>query len=287
MKNAVYRRMKQLGLIAITLGFCYSMASASRAQSRDFEVATIKPTRLQGEGVRSACHGIDSKIAPKDPAATVPLGRCVITSGRLSHMIGVAYNITMDMLKGGPDWVMTGDNRFDLEAKAEDPSTATEAELQVMLQRLLADRFRLKFHRETQEVDGMALVVAKNPPRIRQAGPDEEEKISLGVAGSQDIGGAKKAAAEGDKNATPPQAMMLSIQKVSMARLAQLLQLFSRSGHIADATNLKGFYDGKLIVETGQAVNGPLQEQLGLKLEPRKIPIEMFIVESAEKPSEN
>jgi len=81
--------------------------------------------------------------------------------------------------------------------------------------------------------------------------------------------------------------MILSIQKVSMARLAQLLQLFSRSGHIADATNLTGFYDGKLIVETGQAVNGPLQEQLGLKLEPRKIPIEMFIVDSAEKPAAN
>jgi uncharacterized protein (TIGR03435 family) len=277
--------MKRIAVFAITLGFCYS--TVSHAQSRDFEVATIKPTRLQGEGVKSACHGIDSKFAPKDLAATVPLGRCVVTSGRLSHMIGVAYNITMDMLKGGPDWVLTGDNRFDLEAKAEDPSTATEAELQVMLQRLLADRFNLKFHRDTQEVDGMALVVAKNGPKVRQSGPDEEEKISLSVAGNQDIGDTKKAAAEGDKNGAQPQAMMLSIQKVSMARLAQLLQLFSRSGHIADATNLKGFYDGKLIVETGQAVNGPLQEQLGLKLEPRKIPIEMFIVDSAEKPAAN
>ena len=285
MKNAVYRRMRKLGLIAITLGFCYS--TVSHTQSRDFEVSSIKPTRLQGEGVKSACHGIDSKFSPKDLAATIPLGRCVITSGRLSHMIGVAYNITMDMLKGGPDWVMTSDNRFDVEAKAEDPSTATEAELQVMLQRLLADRFNLKFHRETQEVDGMALVLAKNGPKVRQSGPDEEEKISLGVAGSQDIGDAKKAAAEGDKNPAQPQAMILSIQKVSMARLAQLLQLFSRSGHIADATNLTGFYDGKLIVETGQAVNGPLQEQLGLKLEPRKIPIEMFIVDSAEKPASN
>jgi len=194
MKDAVYRRMRKLGLIAITLGFCYS--TVSHAQSRDFEVSSIKPTRLQGEGVKSACHGIDSKFSPKDLAATIPLGRCVITSGRLSHMIGVAYNITMDTLKGGPEWVMNGDNRFDLEAKAEDPSTATEADLQVMLQRLLGDRFKLKFHRETQEVDGMELVVAKNGPKVRQAGPDEEEMISLGGAGSQNIGDAKKAAAE-------------------------------------------------------------------------------------------
>src|SRR5215469_14036786 len=166
MKNAVYRRMRQLGLIAITLGFFYS--TVSHAQSRDFEVASIKPTRLQGEGVKSACHGVDSKFAPKDLAASVPLGRCVIT----------------------------GDDRFDLEAKAEDPQTATEADLQVMLQRLLADRFKLKFHRETQQVDGMELVVAKNGPKVRQAGPDEEEKVYLGIAGSQDISGVKKAAAE-------------------------------------------------------------------------------------------
>ena len=259
----------------------------SHAQSRDFEVASIKPTRLQGEGVRSACHGIDSKFAAKDLAAAVPLGRCVITSGRLSHMIGVAYNITMDTLKGGPDWVAGGDDRYDLEAKAEDPSTATEADLIVMLQRLLADRFKLKFHRETQEIDGFELVVAKNGPKIKQAGPDEEEKIALGMAGSQDIAGAKRAAAEGDKDGGPPVTTMLSIQKVSMPRLAQLLQLFARSGHIADATNLKGFYDARLTVESGQAVNGPLQEQLGLKLDAHKIPIEMFVVDSAEKPSAN
>jgi uncharacterized protein (TIGR03435 family) len=277
--------MKKLALIAITFGLSCPMVS--RAQSRDFEVASVKPTRLQGAGVQSACHGIDSKFASKDLASMVPLGRCVITAGRLSHMIGVAYDITMDLLKGGPDWVAGGDNRYDLEAKAEDPSTATEAELQVMLQRLLADRFKLKFHRETQEVDGFELVLAKNGPKIKQAGTDEAERISLGVAGSQDIGEAKKAAAEGGKNGAAPVPMMLSVQKVSMARLAQLLQFFERGGHIADATNLKGFYDASLIVDSGQAVNGPLQEQLGLKLETRKIPLSMLVVDSAEKPAAN
>jgi len=231
----------------------------------------------------------DSKFAQKDLAATVPLGRCVITAGRLSHMIGVAYNITMDMLKGGPDWVAGGDNRYDVEAKAEDPSSATETDLLAMLQRLLGDRFKLKFHREMQEVDGFDLVVAKYGPKMKQAGPDEEERIAMGVGGSMDVEEAKKAASEGNKGGAPvpPVPMMLSVQKVSMARLAQLLQLFARGGHIADATNLKGFYDGKLIIESGQPLNGPLQEQLGLKLEARKIPIEMFVVDSAEKPTEN
>ncbi|HEY2381275.1 MAG TPA: TIGR03435 family protein [Terriglobia bacterium] len=277
--------MRKLAVLAITLGLGYTVMSYP--QSRDFEVASIKPTRLQGAGVRNACHGIDSVFAPKDLAATVPLGRCLISSGRLSHMIGVAYDVTMDMLKGGPDWVASGNDRYDVEAKAEDPSTAIEADLQMMLQRLLADRFKLKFHRETQELDGFELVVAKNGPKIRQAGPNEEERIALGVDGNQDVAVAKKAAAEGDKNPAQPSSMMLSVQKVSMARLAQLLQLFARGGHIRDATNLKGFYDAKLVVETGQDVNGPLQEQLGLKLEARKIAVEMLVVDSAEKPAAN
>src|SRR5215475_3475813 len=108
-------------VLAMAVSGIGASSVAQTAQKPAFEVASIKPTKLQGMGVQSACHGIDSKFAPKDLAATVPLGRCVITSGRLSHMIGVAYKITMDMLKGGPDWVVDGDDRYDLEAKAEDP----------------------------------------------------------------------------------------------------------------------------------------------------------------------
>lgn len=277
--------MRKLPILAIAVGLGYSVMSA--AQSRDFEVASIKPTNLQGMGVQSACHGIDSKFAQRDLVATVPLGRCVISSGRLSHMIGVAYGITMDMLMGGPDWVANGDDRYDLEAKGEDPSTATESDLRVMLQRFLSDRFKLKFHRETKEVDGFELVVARNGPKIKQAGPDEEERIARVMPSNQDIADAKRAAAEGGKDGAPPLAVTLSVQKVSMARLAQLLGVFEPNGHIADATNLKGFYDARLVIETGQDVNGPLQQQLGLRLEPHKIPLEMFVIDYAEKPGPN
>src|SRR5262245_19994857 len=131
--------MKALSFWAVIFVVLYT--APLKSQSPEFEAATIKPTRLVNAGVKSACHGIDSKFAPRDLAATVPLGRCVISSGRLSHMIGVAYNVTMDVLQGGPDWMKSGDDRFDLEAKAEDPSAATEADLLVMLQKLLADRF--------------------------------------------------------------------------------------------------------------------------------------------------
>jgi hypothetical protein len=80
-------------------------------QASQFEVASVKPTKQQMGGVRQGCHAIDSKIGPNDARALIPLGRCVVTAGRLSHMIGMAYGISMDMLSGGPDWVATGNDR--------------------------------------------------------------------------------------------------------------------------------------------------------------------------------
>ena len=141
--------MRTLG-VSCSVMLIFLCCASVQGQSSEFEVATIKPTRIM-EGVRSACHGIDSKFAPGDLAATVPLGRCIISSGRLSHMIGVAYNVTMDVLRGGPEWVANGADRFDLEGKAENPSTATEADLLAMLQNLLVDRFKLKFHRDVEQ----------------------------------------------------------------------------------------------------------------------------------------
>src|SRR5215475_996481 len=166
-------RMKALSFWAVI--FVVLHTAPLKSQSPEFEAATIKPTRLVNAGVKSACHGIDSKFAPRDLAATVPLGRCVISSGRLSHMIGVAYNVTMDILQGGPGWVIDGQDRFDLEAKAENPATAREADLLSMLQNLFVDRFKLKFHWETREIDGFQLLVTpvarnltkRNPMRRR------------------------------------------------------------------------------------------------------------------------
>ena len=59
----------------------------------------------------------------------------MITDARLSHLIGIAYRITMLNLKTGPDWIQRGDLRFNVEAKAEDPSKTTEQQLLTMLRR--------------------------------------------------------------------------------------------------------------------------------------------------------
>src|SRR5262245_13669633 len=263
--------MKALSFWAVIFVVLYT--APLKSQSPEFEAATIKPTRLVNAGVKSACHGIDSKFAPRDLAATVPLGRCVISSGRLSHMIGVAYNVTMDILQGGPGWVIDGQDRFDLEAKAENPATAREADLLSMLQNLFVDRFKLKFHWETREIDGFQLLVAPGGPKFHEAKPDEEEQLSYGFLA---LAYTNRLIFNAGKDSNVTQFLMTSsFQKVSVTRFAQVL-LPAAGRHVEDRTNLKGFYDFTVVAQPGEAISGPLETQLGLKLERRKIAINFF-----------
>jgi uncharacterized protein (TIGR03435 family) len=227
-----------------------------------FEVASIKPSNNPTGGVQGGCHGIDSKSTP------VPLGRCVITDARLSHMIGIAWGISMVNLKTRPDWIQRGDERFNLEAKAEDPRTATEKQLLQMLQALLIERFRLKYHREETKESGYALVVAKGGPRMKESTADRES-----------IDGGKPARGR-------PAA--ISVHKFSMTELAGMLTVFG-PGPTVDKTGLTGEYDFKLNWDDniGPTLPTALQEQLGLKLMPEKVAVSMFVVDSAEMPGPN
>ena len=126
--------MKTLLLAVVASGL-------AAAQPLKFEVASVK-IGDGNSGVRGGCHGIDSKYGPNEAAAAPPLGRCVIENGRLGHIINIAWNLRqMQLIKGGPDWASNGFDRYTIQAKAEDPSKATEAQLLEMLQTLLVERF--------------------------------------------------------------------------------------------------------------------------------------------------
>src|SRR4051812_17626988 len=124
------------------------LGAQSPAPPPAFEVATVKPS-LSGDGVRGSCHGIDTTYAPGSEIVPPPLGRGVFTAARLGHLIDIAFGIhNMRWIRGGPDWVLSGDDRFNIEGKAEDPAKTTSAQLLAMLQTLLIERFQLKFHLE-------------------------------------------------------------------------------------------------------------------------------------------
>src|SRR5689334_4993236 len=80
-----------------------------------------------------------------------------------------------------PGW---SGGRVNIEAKAEDPSTATESQLQTMLQTLLTERFRLKLHRESQQADGYALVVGRNGSKLKVSTSERGFLTILGGRGS-------------------------------------------------------------------------------------------------------
>jgi len=245
-----------------------AILSFAHAQSV-FEVASVKPGKLTG-GSRGGCHGVDSIYTSTEAASAPPLGRCVIHDSRLSHLIFFAYKLrSMSMLKAGPDWVASGDDRYDVEAKAENPK-ATEAELLQMLQNLLNERFHLKFHRETHDMQGFELLLAKNGPKLKES-KAEEARFSISPSGKP----------------IPGQLNTLTAQKYSMTQLADLLAQFGPP--VLDKTGLTGDYDFTI---SGDDTNGPvlstaLQQQLGLKFEAEKVPVSFFVVESAQKPTAN
>src|SRR5262249_13121637 len=147
-----------------------------------------------------------------------PLGRCVITDGRLSHIIGIAWGVSMQNLSTGPEWIQRGDLRFDVQAKAEDPSKATEKQLLAMLQNLLVDRVQLKFHFEETQQSGFTLEVAKNGSKLQPSTKDETKISFTGAKGEVMV----KPSGKG--------AMTMKAEKLPIARLLDLLSAFGDLG---------------------------------------------------------
>jgi len=257
----MYLRLALLG--------CAAVLAVAQIATPSFEVASVRPSTTGINGVRGGCHGIDSKSAPGDYAPP-PLGRCVITDGRLSHMIAMAYQVTsIGHIKGAPDWVIGGGERFTIQAKAENPN-ATEAELWQMMRKLLEDRFKLKYHWETRELRGFALTIDKNGIKFQAAKGDRQESgFPNGKPG-------------------PKEPIIFRARTFPIASLAQFLTQIGPDP-VTDETGLKGKYDLDLNWDetNGPSLSTALREQLGLRMEPRKITVQYFVFESAERPGEN
>src|SRR4051794_33099111 len=124
-----------------------------------FEVASIKQEDPQNSmGLRGwNCRGFDMPNANGGPAPLIiAMGRCRILGWNFKQMIASAYSMSATRVVGGESWM--GSLPWVIDAKAEDSLQATRPQLIQMLQNLLEDRFKLKFHRETRHVDGFSLM---------------------------------------------------------------------------------------------------------------------------------
>jgi uncharacterized protein (TIGR03435 family) len=239
-----------------------------------FEVASIRPNK-SGERL--------SSMLP--PA----LGRFTAKNVSLNMLVRAAYQVRDFQITGGAGW--TESERYDVEAKAE--GNPNRDQLQLMLRALLADRFQLRVHPETRELPIYALKV------VNRQGPNLHAVENSGC-----LEGAAPAGPCG--LATLTVRGQVTAEKASMSQFAQITA--SITGRtVVNRTDMPEVFDIKLewTPDEGQAVgrvgdseqlppdpNGPslftaLQEQLGLKLEPTKAPVQIVVIDHAERPSDN
>jgi uncharacterized protein (TIGR03435 family) len=238
-----------IGLLVLT-----SLAVAADAPPA-FEVASIRPS----EGGRETVD-----VLP---------GTVTMRNMRLTGVIRWAYNV-LDAQVSGPDWLDGA--RFEIIAKAGKP--APEAEMRTMMQKLLSDRFKLEFHRQVKDVSALVLTVGKNGHKLKEV---EQEGSPSFQTGRLNLTG---------KGAT----------------VAQLIVFLSRELRqpIVDQTGLAGRYDyfmdiNKYVTDEMRNQPGPppeaptiiaqaLNSQLGLRVDAKKVPLEVLIIDKIEKtPTEN
>jgi uncharacterized protein (TIGR03435 family) len=241
-------------------------------QQLAFEVASIKRSPERPGGVSGGCHGIDSVFTPGEKVA--PLGRCEITDARLAHLVSIAWGMqSMQMIQSGPEWIQRGVERFDVMAKAEDPTKTTEQQLLAMLQNMLVERFQMKYHTEAVDAQGFALTVDKKGPHLEPS-KSQESDMKLG---------------KGQDKPRPGQPVSLHLKRFSMAMLVRLLSQIGGLGPGVDKTGLDGVYDFALSWDddAGPSLAEALRDQLGLHVEKQKVAISNFIIDSAHLPSAN
>jgi len=284
---------------------------------------TPAPTAVSSPASNSALHDMRFDVAvikPSPPVAhmlTAPHGTAENFSASMAtveSMIGFAYDIpfTLGMsmdpahfflphspnLIGGPAWVTS--DKYDLTAKADEATVAAwgklpekeqTEELRSMMQALLADRFHLTMRHETREMPVWALTVAKGGPKF---GATKEPPAGLndGEDGTKPYDSSKpyKTRWKLDRG-------LLEGQDVTMDNFEDMLwgQREIESRKIMDQTGLTGRYDLTLkwaSVDDAREPDGPslftaIQEQLGLKLESTKAPVDVLVIDHIERPSEN
>ena len=256
-----------------------SAKKVSGAKAPEFDVASVKQNKSETHNMM-----ISTK---KDGFAceNIPL----------KTLIGLAYGIKQDLIYGGPGWAdSTG---FDVEAKVAGPDVAvldklTTAERHAMLLPLLADRFKLKLHSETRVLPVYELVAAKGGIKAK-----ELEPVDAAAEAAKDP---ERRRLIGDTTTGPGE---YTANGVTVGQLASFLA-YEVHRTVLDKTGIKGIYDLVLkwtpeendgaddgsktnAVDAGPSIFTALQEQLGLKLQSSKGPVETLVIDHAEMPSVN
>jgi uncharacterized protein (TIGR03435 family) len=262
----VVRRMVVFALIVSGVGM-FGQTPAARPKFDAFEVATVKRADPDERSRLLMMQG-DHKFIGKNFT--------------LKLLIAAAYDMNPVTISGGPEWV--GSEHFDIVAVTPGDVRPTRAEQMTMLRGLLTERFKLTFHRESKEFSIYELQVAKGGAKMKasSAASDVPPVVGPGVV--------------------YPQKIELPGRNANMADFVAVMQRAILDRPVVDKTGLTGRYDfdlvwaqdetqfgGEVPVASADAPSPPLftamQEEMGLRLEATKGPVDAIVVDKVERPS--
>jgi uncharacterized protein (TIGR03435 family) len=241
-------------MIRFTTALLACVAYAQTPVAPQFEVATVKPASPEEiQAGSSGCYTGHGRARCTD----VTLKRCIVGS----------FHAGPGQIVGGPSWIDS--DRFHIEAKAAEPVN-DDAVLDAMMKALLQERFRLTLHRETRNLQALVLEAAKNGPKLEKA--------------------------PGGEAVTDSSHGRLTLRNTTMDGLAERLARVTGLPAV-NRTGIEGVFNMNLVwTPEGEDPKGPgsppslftaIQEQLGLHLQSQKAPVEVWVIDHAEKPSDN
>jgi len=283
--------------IALLLLVLVSTSSPAQTQTSPTQT-TPSPARSTGAASPAAAASTTASTLPEFEAATIkpvkepdPNRMNDRTDGRryttrnttLRDLILMAYGVDRQQIAGGPAWIATDEYDVDAVADGEGPLEDSR-QWKTMLQKLLADRFKLAFHREQREQSIYALMVAKGGPKLKAADANEKQGSGCTRLGE------------------------CAFRRDPLQHFARWLGYGVLDRPVVDKTGIAGEFDFTLQwtpdetqfagmgIHVPPPVDNPnappglftaIQEQLGLMLEPQKIPSEVLVIDHAERPTEN
>jgi len=233
-----------------------ALLSPAIAQIR-FEVASIRPSR-PGAGPQDGQSSFGGNLMGKAPS-----NRFDAEASTVGDILDMLNGWQLFHVVGGPAWMRT--DRYDIHAKADAPIPPEEQHDALLA--LLAERFKLSVHRETRDIPAMVLLAPKKPGGLKPAAAGEPYSVRFNNLGDSTF------------TAVP--------MSDFTNKLSQMLY-----SPVVDNTGLEGAFDFSLSPSAvgpqpwGERVREALMA-VGLKVEERKVPIELMVVDHCERPSEN
>jgi uncharacterized protein (TIGR03435 family) len=228
-----------------------------------FEVATIKPSR-EGTQLGIFVSG-DGRTFGTNAATIIDL-------------VAYAYALNARQIAGAPSWAQ--EEKFDIRAKPDKEGRPSGDQTKKMVQKLIAERFQLTFHREMRKLPVYKIVIAKSGPKLPSPSADPRARPGVGFRGRRDA---------------------MTVSNATMSDFAGYLQRYTLDRPVVDATDLTGRYSFTLDWKADESAAGQdagqvrdlpdfytaMQEQLGLRVEAANAPMEVLVIDRVARPSEN